>query len=110
MTMGEYQKQAARTINPDLYADEMINHAVLGLNSEAGELAGIFQKKYQGHEIDRNHVLKELGDVLWFVSELATAMDLTLEHVAMDNVLKLRKRFPDGFDSDRSINREPGDI
>lgn len=110
MTMGDYQKQASRTINKNLYGEELIQHAVLGLNSEAGEIAGIYQKMYQGHEVDKEHVLKELGDVLWFVSELATALDLTMENVAMTNILKLRARFPDGFDSAKSLNRKEGDI
>lgn len=111
MTPNEYQKLAMRTCNiPYDRKDDMINHAVLGLNSEAGELAGIYQKSYQGHPIDKEHVKKEMGDCLWMIAELCTAYDLNLEDVMKTNIEKLQKRFPYGFDQKRSIHREEGDI
>lgn len=111
MTPNEYQKLAMRTCNiPYDRKNDMVNHAALGLNSEAGEVAGIYQKSYQGHPIDKEHVKKELGDCLWMIAELCTAYDWTMEEIMELNIEKLRKRFPDGFDTERSIHREEGDI
>jgi NTP pyrophosphatase (non-canonical NTP hydrolase) len=51
-------------------------------------------------------MVDELGDVMWYVGETAAALGVTLEEVARHNIEKLRKRYPDGFDSDRSLHRE----
>ena len=69
MTPNEYQKLAMRTCNL-LHSplDDMACHAVFGLTSEAGEVAGLFQKWYQGHELDEEHLMKELGDCLWMIA------------------------------------------
>lgn len=111
MTGNEYQKLAMRTCNI-LYSnkDDMMRHAILGLNSEAGEVAGIFQKKYQGHEIDIEHVKKELGDCLWMIAEACTAYGFSMDDVMSGNIEKLRTRYPDGFSVERSVYRQPGDI
>ena len=65
-------------------------------------------KKYmhQGHDIDYNHMAEEAGDVLWYLAEIADALGVTLEDIARRNIDKLLKRYPDGFDPERSINRE----
>ena len=88
----------------------MLMHAVLGLNSEAGEVAGIFQKEYQGHEKNTEHILKELGDCLWMIAEACTALNVDMEKVMQMNIDKLKARFPEGFSSERSIHRKEGDI
>ena len=111
MKPNDYQKLAMRTKSiPDEDVGAMINHAVLGLCSEAGEVAGIFQKAYQGHEVDPEHVKKELGDCLWMIAEACTAMGLDLEDVMRANIEKLEKRYPDGFEAERSVHRAKGDI
>lgn len=108
---NKYQKIAMRTCSiPYSDTGAMINHAVLGLTSEAGEVAGIFQKVYQGHEVDPEHLKKELGDCLWMIAEACTAMGFDLEDVMMANIEKLRKRYPDGFDVEHSIHRAEDDI
>lgn len=109
-TADDYQKEAARTINEDLLDDEKKMHAVLGLTSEAGEVAGLVQKKYQGHDIDIEHMKKELGDMLWFAAELCTANGWSLTDIMRMNISKLRARFPDGFDADRDAHRAEGDV
>lgn len=112
MNTSEYQMAVAKFQPRKNFKskDDMISHAVLGLNSKAGEIAGIFQKKYQGHTIDTEHVMKEIGDALWFVSELCDALECTIEDVMKMNVEKLAKRYPEGFSEERSLNRKPGDI
>lgn len=108
---NDYQMLAMKTCSiPYDRTDDMIRHAVFGLTSEAGEVAGIYQKAYQGHPIDREHVKKELGDCLWMIAEACTALHFSLEEVMIANIDKLRKRYPNGFDSEHSINRQEGDI
>lgn len=78
--------------------------------SELGEIQGIYQETYQGHDFDPVHLKKELGDLLWFIAEYCTAMDWHLEDVMQDNILKLMERYPDGFDTEHSLHRKAGDI
>lgn len=111
MTGNEYQKLAMRTCSiPQDRPDHRMYHAVFGLNAEAGEVAGILQKEYQGHEFDPEHMMKELGDCLWMIAECATSMNVTLDSIMEMNIEKLRMRYPDGFDADRSLHRADGDI
>lgn len=106
MRFDEYQRLARRTQNPDLTDAQRLHHALHGLASEVGEIHGLFQKFYQGHEIDDEELVKELGDLLWFVAELADARAWCLGVVAERNILKLERRYPGGFDSERSIHRQ----
>lgn len=111
MTPNEYQKLAMRTCNiPNDDKKNMIRHAVFGLASEAGEVCGIFQKEYQGHEVDIKHAEKELGDCLWMIAEACHALDLNMEDVMATNIGKLKERYPNGFDSYLSLHRKDGDI
>lgn len=110
-TATNYQKLAMRTCSiPFNQREDMISHGVLGLNSEAGELAGIYQKAYQGHEIDELHVKKEVGDCLWMIAEICTAYGWSMREVMRLNIEKLIKRYPEGFEIDRSLHRAEGDI
>lgn len=112
MTPNQYQKLAMRTA-PTSMADPgaMLNHAIFGLCSEAGEVSGIFQKVYQGRAVDVDHVKKELGDCLWMIAEACTAMGFELEDVMQTNIDKLEARFPDHkFDIYRDTHRAKGDV
>lgn len=111
MTGSEYQALAIRTcaISYDRKKD-MFYHAVLGLNSEAGEVAGILQKTYQGHGSDEEHVVKELGDCLWMIAEACTALGVSMDDVMQKNIDKLKARFPEGFNTYDDVNRKPGDV
>ena len=111
MTVNEYQKLAMRTCGiPYDKREDMLRHAVFGLTSEAGEVAGIIQKEYQGHEFNKEHMKKELGDCLWMIAEACTALELDLEDVMQTNIDKLKVRFPEGFSTEKSLNRKEGDI
>ena len=111
LTANEYQKLAMRTCNiPYDQKNEMLYHAVFGLNSEAGEVAGILQKIYQQHPFDNEHMLKELGDCAWMLAEACTALGVDLETVLLMNIEKLKARFPDGFTAEKSLHRAEGDI
>ena len=111
MTGKEYQKLAMRTCNfPYDNKEGKLHHAVFGLTSEAGEVAGILQKVYQGHEFDKEHIKKELGDCLWMIAEACEALDLDMDDVMQTNIDKLKARYPEGFSADRSLHRKEGDI
>lgn len=111
MQINEYQKLAMRTCSiPYEDSGAMLNHAIFGLTSEAGEVAGILQKVYQGHEADPEHMKKELGDCLWMIAEACTALGFDMDDVAKTNIVKLQKRYPDGFDAEHSLHRVEGDI
>lgn len=110
MTPNEYQTAVWRTVNHKLSHREMMNHALSGMVSEIGELHGLYQKTYQGHEFDGEHAKKECGDLLWMIAEYCWAMGWALEDVMQANIDKLRTRYPDGFDAERSIHRKIGDI
>ena len=111
MTGNEYQNLAMRTCSiPYGHKHEMLLHATTGLASEAGEFAGLLQKVYQGHEYDRDHALKELGDCCWMISEACTALNASLEEVMRMNIDKLKARYPEGFDPEKSLHRKEGDV
>lgn len=110
MTLNEYQEYAGKYINPELNESETLAHAVHGLAAEVGELHGIFQKQLQGHTDDPIHIVIEVGDALWMLAEVCTALGLQLDVVAGINLKKLKNRYPDGFSVERSINRADGDI
>ena len=106
MTANEYQHQALHTLNPALDKRDVLINGVMGLCGEAGEAIDIVKKHLaQGHELDREGLIKELGDVAWYLAETAWALDVPLEEVLQRNLDKLRARYPDGFDSERSIGR-----
>jgi len=106
MTFNEYQELARRTQNRELTPGERLQHALHGLAAEVGEIHGIYQKSYQGHSIDSYDVLDELGDLLWFAAEICDVMLNDMDLVAEQNIRKLRKRYPEGFSEERSLNRE----
>lgn len=110
MTGNEYQALAARTINQDLLVWQKELHALHGMVGEIGEIHSICQKMFQGHEFDQEHMKKEVGDLLWFVAEYCTTQGWNLEDVMQLNIDKLKARFPEGFEVDKSINRKEGDI
>lgn len=110
MTMNEYQALAARTINKTTNRAQQELHALHGMSGEVGELHSIYQKFYQNHPLDHDHAKKELGDLLWFIAEYCTANGWDLSDIAIGNIEKLRARYPEGFDPQRSLHRAEGDI
>ena len=106
MTINEYQKLAMTTLNPELSKKDVLINGVMGLCGESGEAIDIVKKWLaQGHELDREKLAKELGDICWYLAETATALDLSLEETMAANIEKLRCRYPEGFDSQRSVHR-----
>ena len=111
MTINEYQRAALRTVNPELSPSEQLSDGVMGLCGEAGECIDILKKHlYQGHDLNPTRMAGELGDVAWYLAVSAHALGFDLETILRMNVNKLKTRYPDGFDSQRSINRPDFDI
>ena len=106
MTINEYQKLAMKTLNPELTERDVLINGVMGLCGEAGEAIDIVKKHLaQGHPLDKEALAKELGDICWYVAETAQVLGYDLETVMTMNIEKLKKRYPDGFRSEDSINR-----
>ena len=75
MTINEYQELAMTTLNPELSKRDVLINSVMGLCGESGEAIDIAKKwMAQGHELDKEHLAKELGDVAWYMAEAATAL------------------------------------
>ena len=111
MEINEYQTLAMTTLNPALSQKDVLINSVMGLCGESGEAIDIVKKWLaQGHELDREHLAKELGDIAWYLAEAATALDLNLEDILEANIEKLKKRYPEGFDIHRSLERNEKDI
>lgn len=107
-TLNEYQTAALRTAGDK--RERSIAYLALGVAGEAGEVADYVKKVIgHGHDMDRQKLAKELGDVLWYVATLAEWIGFSLEEIATLNVNKLMARYPNGFEAARSQQREVGD-
>lgn len=107
MTINEYQNLAMLTKNPDLTGRELLINSVMGLCGESGEVIDLVKKHIShGHPLNREKLIDELGDVAWYLAECATVLDVSLEEILERNIEKLKKRYPEGFSTYRSINRE----
>lgn len=109
VTFEEYERCAMETKFEDLDEQSILFHAVFGLASEAGEVAGVLQKSYQGHLFDKESIVKELGDCLWMIAEACDVLGVSMAEVAQVNVDKRRARYPHGFSADRSLHRREDD-
>ena len=108
MTINEYQKLALRTAKEKCRS---LANCALGLVGESGECADLIKKHlFHDHALDKTHLAKELGDVAWYLAVAAYSIGYDLETIMQMNIDKLKKRYPEGFDSERSQYREKGDI
>lgn len=116
MNANEYQKEALRTETAKGSPLRLTNQArlingLMGLNGEAGEAVDLLKKHlFQGHDLDRAHLAKELGDAAWYLAVSADALGYSLEEIFEMNVHKLRARYPDGFEVEKSVERAAGDV
>lgn len=106
MDLKHYQRQALRTAQGDAESKMRLAIAALGLVGEGGEFAEIVKKHVgHGHPLEVSRCMAELGDVLWYVAECASALGLSLDDIAAANVAKLQKRYPDKFTTEASVAR-----
>lgn len=107
LSANDYHRAAMRTAGDYENQLAMIRNAAYGMCGESGEIIDLLKKhEFQGHPLDRDELLKETGDVLWYVVLMAEALGTTLQDVMERNIKKLMERYPDGFDKNRSINRK----
>ena len=107
MDANDYQRLALRTATPGQSQRDRLIVAALGLAGESGEFVDAIKKwGYHQHPLDEAELRKELGDVLWYVALACDALGLQLGDVMAENIEKLRRRYPDGFSGERSLNRE----
>ncbi|EDO0433950.1 nucleotide pyrophosphohydrolase [Listeria monocytogenes] len=107
MTLREYQIRSMRTnTNRELGDVGCLLNFALGTTGEAGEVADLVKKYvFHEHELDTHELILELGDVMWYVSQLALTLGVSLDEVAERNINKIESRYPDGFNKTDSINR-----
>jgi len=91
-----YQRESRKTWSL-IHTDHAIVYPTLGLTNEAGEVAGKVKKIFRDKggkisEADREALKQELGDVLWYLTQICTELDLTLQQVAEANIEKLFSR------------------
>ena len=107
MNINEYQKEAMSLLNPALTENDVLMNALMGLCGESGEAIDLMKKHlYQGHDLDKDKLIKELGDVAWYLAEAATGLNIDLSEVLQRNLDKLHARYPQGFSTERSMHRE----
>jgi NTP pyrophosphatase (non-canonical NTP hydrolase) len=106
MTFNKYQDKAMTFLNNKLSKKDVLINGVMGLCGESGEVIDIVKKHHaQGHELDKEKIIEELGDVCWYIAEIAYVLDVKLEDVFEGNINKLSKRYKNGFSKEESINR-----
>lgn len=94
---------------------ERLLTAAVGITAEGGEFTEIVKKvAFQGKELSpdvKTHLIKELGDVFWYLAQACLALEVDFQTVVVTNMIKLASRYPEGtFDIFRSENRKEGDI
>ena len=116
MTINEYQQLALRTESGTKFFTtnnlDRILQGVMGLAGESGECVDLVKKfMFQGHPLNAEHLMRELGDVAWYLALTADAIGCSLEDVLENNIKKLEARYSNGkFEAGKSINRKEGDI
>jgi NTP pyrophosphatase (non-canonical NTP hydrolase) len=111
MDASQYQWEASRTLiqKPDFVISDygiMLVWCAIGVTGEAGEIAEVIKKGvFHQYGIDREKLLKEIGDTLWYLAGLCSVMDIDISTVMQQNIEKLRIRYPDGFTAEDSRRR-----
>lgn len=106
MDIREFQRVSTRTLNKELSKEQQVSNMIFGANGELGEVTDILKKHlYQGHRIDKQHLSEEIGDAMFYLVNLATLFNLEFEDILEGNINKLKARYPEGFDRERSIKR-----
>jgi len=124
MNGKEYQELAMRTydgyamnrlssdiMSATFYETAALLNGVLGLTGEAGEVSDLVKKGiFHEKGIDREHLEKELGDVMWYLALICYTCGFNLDEIMQMNIDKLKARYPEGFDVIKANNRENGDV
>lgn len=107
MNIIEYQYKAQRTINHKLNRKEELCNLVFGVNGEIGEVTDLLKKHlFHGHALSVQKITEELGDVMWYLTNIASFYNLSMTFILEENIKKLEERYPKGFSKEKSINRK----
>ena len=107
MTANEYQNIVMSMRNCKLSEKDLLLSGVMGLCGEAGEVIELVKKWFaQGHSLDRDRLISELGDVAWYLAATAYALQIPLDDVLTNNIEKLKARYPQGFCTENSVHRK----
>ncbi len=110
MDISDYQKHVLRTWNPAVTGDDAVTASVFGAIGELGELVELLKKaRYHGHVLDQDKVQKELSDCVYYWAALCHHLGFDAGAIAELNIEKLRARYPNGFEVEKSLHRAPGD-
>ena len=105
MNLNEYQNECLRTL-PELNKKDTVINGVLGMNGESGEVADELKKYlFHGHDYNEDKLVEEIGDVLWYIATTLSGLGVTMEECAKRNIDKLKRRYPIGFDANKSKSR-----
>ena len=107
--MSIYPALVLHTINHNLTEEQQLANAAMGMCGELGEVEDILKKhQFQGHELDRDHLIEELGDLVYYITLLMCLVDYNMADTMFNNMDKLMRRYPNGFSAERSIHRDEG--
>ena len=102
LSINDYQKFAAKGIRKESEGKNLIVGFALGLGGESGEvLDDIKKREYHGRNISIEHTAEELGDVMWYVANIATQLGFSLEDILINNICKLRDRYPELYEEEK---------
>ena len=102
LNINDYQKFAAKGIRKESDGKNLIVGFALGLGGESGEvLDDIKKREYHGRNISIEHTAEELGDVMWYVANIATQLGFSLEDILINNICKLRDRYPELYEEEK---------
>lgn len=111
LELNEYQDLAKRTRNKGLDQNQELTNYAMGLSGETGEVIDILKKLiFHGHHSEKEKLKDELGDVLWYLANLAATLEIELQDIAEYNISKLQKRYPEGFSKEKSKNRKGEEV
>ena len=106
MEIKEFQLKSTRTLNQALPKDMNIVNMCLGAYGEFSEVSELIKKHlFHYHKLDQGHLAEEIGDVMFYLVNLATIFNFNMEDILQANVDKLKKRYPDGFTAKASVER-----
>ena len=107
MNILEYQSKAQRTLNYKLNNKEQITNLIFGINGEIGEVTDLLKKHlFHGHDLSIQKLTEELGDILWYLTNISSLYNIPMTFILEENIKKLEERYPDGFSENDSINRK----
>ena len=107
MNILEYQSKAQRTLNCKLNRKEQLSNLVFGINGEIGEVTDLLKKHlFHGHDLSMQKLTEELGDTLWYLTNIASLYNIPMTIILEENIKKLEERYPEGCSEEKSINRK----